>query len=257
MTKLFVGPLLVLTVVCATRAQDTNTPSAATEDAAAQRDNDLSRTPFSLQAGAASLSHNTPQSLFASARVPPSFGDSSADFRFDKPIISAAVPDPSPAPEPRFVFGGRDDFRWQMAFGFSIVRFRSSLYYATGVGTDTSITYFTNDWFGVEGRVTTSFAPTIYLNEHVKFAGYGFGPKLAWRTQKFEPFVHTILGGVHILPQTALGSANGFEFQVGGGAGYRFNPRLSTRLVVDWVRTRLWGQWQDNAQVAIDAVLHF
>lgn len=256
MTKLFVGPLLVLAMACAVRAQDENASSVATDNTAALPDNTLSRagseTNVALFAGA------PPESPVAGARPSATFSRTSADFRFDKPTVSAAAPDPSPAPpEPRFVFGGRDDFRWQLALGISIVRFRSSLYYATGVGTDTSVTYFTNDWFGVEGRVTTSFAPTIYLNEHVKFAGYGFGPKLAWRTQKFEPFVHSIFGGVHILPQTALGSANGFEFQVGGGAGYRFNPRLSTRVVVDWVRTRLWGQWQDNAQVALDAVLHF
>lgn len=257
MTKLFVVPLLVLAMACAVRAQDKDTPSTPSDDAA-QQDNRPSGAPLSSQATAASFWRAAPEPPITGARVSASFDDSSANFRFGKPAVSAAVPDPSPAaPQPRFVFGGRDDFRWQLSLGFSIVRFRSSIYYATGIGTDTSVTYFTNDWFGLEGRVSTSFAPTIYLNEHVKFAGYGFGPKLAWRTQKFEPFVHAIFGGVHILPQTALGNANGFEFQVGGGAGYRFNPRLSTRLVADWVRTRLWGQWQDNAQVAVDAVLHF
>jgi hypothetical protein len=120
-----------------------------------------------------------------------------------------------------------------------------------------SVTYFTNEWFGFEGRVTTAFAPTIYVNEHVKYVAYGGGPKIAWREQKFEPFVHVIVGGAHILPHTSAGGANGFELQVGGGAGYRFNPRLSARVVIDWVPSRLFGEWQNHVQGALEAVLHF
>ena len=172
------------------------------------------------------------------------------------PHPESAPPTPAP-PAPRFVFGGRDDFRWQLGLGISLVRFRSPFYYATGVGSDTSITYFTNDWFGFEGRVTTSFAPTIARGEHVKFVGYGGGPKLAWRAQKFEPFVHALFGGMHILPRTARNSPNGLDVQLGGGAGYRFNPRLSARIVVDWVRTYVFGEWENNAQATLQAVLHF
>ena len=163
-----------------------------------------------------------------------------------------ASADPIPAPpNPRFVYGSRDDFRWQLGLGISLVRFRSSLYYATGVGTDTSVTYFTNEWLGFEGRITTSFAGTIYQSERVKYLGYGGGPKLAWRAQKFEPFIHGLAGGAHILPQTPLGSQNAAAFQVGGGAGYRFNPRLSTRITVDYVRTHFFGMWQNNAQATL------
>ena len=171
---------------------------------------------------------------------------------------NAAPADPKPAaPEPRFVYGGRDDFRWQLALGVSLVRFRSSQIYATGVGTDTSITYFTNEWLGFEGRFTTSFAPTILRAEHVKFLGYGGGPKISWRAQKFEPFVHVLAGGMHLRPQFAAGSANGAEFQFGGGAGYRFNPRLSARVVVDYMRSHMFSQWQNDAEASLQAVLHF
>jgi opacity protein-like surface antigen len=258
MKRLFAAALLVLTMGCATRAQ--------VESESSPNSGGIDTVPADSSTGAAlgsghyglTFLDTASRPLFAIARVPATFGGRSADSSWSKPAIYAALPDPSPAaPEPRFVFGGRDDFRWQMGLGISIVRFRSSQFYATGVGTNTSITYFTNDWFGVEGRVTTSFTPTVYLNGHVKFVGYGAGPKLAWRQRKFEPFVHAIFGGVHILPQSALGSANGFEVQLGGGVGYRFNPRLSTRVIVDWVPTRLWGQWQDNAQAALEAVLHF
>src|ERR1700730_1285383 len=161
------------------------------------------------------------------------------------------------APEPRFVYGSRDDFRWQLALGISLVRFRSSKYYATGVGTNTSITYFTNEWLGVEGNINTAFAPTIYQNEHVKYVSYGGGPKIAWRARKWEPWAHTIIGGVHVLPQTAGHSQNGFGLQVGGGADYRIYPHLSARVELDWVKTHLFGEWQNSAQANLDIVLHF
>jgi hypothetical protein len=161
------------------------------------------------------------------------------------------------APEPKFVFGSRDDFRWQLALGVSVLRFRSSIYYATGVGTNTAVTYFTNEWFGVEGNIITAFAPAINLNEHVKYLSYGAGPKIAWRGRKWEPWAHTIAGGVHILPQTGGGGQNGFGLQVGGGADYRIFPHLSARVGVDWVRTHLFGEWQNSGQANADIVLHF
>jgi opacity protein-like surface antigen len=161
------------------------------------------------------------------------------------------------APEPKYVYGGPHDFRWQVALGISIVRFRSSFYYATGVGTNTSITYFTNAWLGVEGNINTSFAPTIFQNEHVKYLSYGAGPKVAWRAHQLEPWVHTIVGGAHIQPRTADHTPSGFGMQVGGGVDYRIFPHLSARVEVDWVKTRLFGAWQDNAQANADIVLHF
>src|SRR5713226_5235749 len=161
------------------------------------------------------------------------------------------------APEPKFVYGSRDDFRWQLALGVSVLRFRSSIFYATGVGTNTAVTYFTNEWFGVEGSIITAFAPPINLNEHVKYLSYGAGPKIAWRGRKWEPWMHAIAGGAHILPLTGIGSKNGFGLQVGGGADYRIFPHLSARVGVDWVRTHLFGAWQNSGQANADVVLHF
>lgn len=176
---------------------------------------------------------------------------------FAEPSPALAPADPAPAaPEPKFVYGGRDDYRWQLALGISLVRFRSSQFYATGVGTNTSVTYFTNAWLGVEGNVNTAFAPTIYQNEHVKYFSYGGGPKIAWRARQLEPWAHTIVGGVHVLPKTVFGK-NAFGLEVGGGVDYRIDPHLSARLEVDWIKTHLFGQWQNSAQANIDIVLHF
>jgi opacity protein-like surface antigen len=171
---------------------------------------------------------------------------------------NAAAAEPSPAPRPKFIFSDRDDFRWQLGLGVSFERFRSSIYSASAVGTTTSLAYFLSDFLGVEGDVNTFFAPTIWQKEHIKLVNYGVGPKFAWRRPRWEPWFHGLFGGTHALPQTANhNSKNGFAVQLGGGADYRLLPRLSARAEVDYVGTKLFGQWQNNGQATVSLVFHF
>jgi hypothetical protein len=173
--------------------------------------------------------------------------------------VANAGPDPSasPAPDPKFIYGGRDDFRWQLAIGADWIRFRSSIFNASAVGFNTSVTYFTNEWFGIEGNISTDFAPQIFDREHVKLLVFGGGPKIAWRERKWEPWLHAIVGFAHEQPQTGDGSKNAFATKVGGGADYRFNPRFSGRLVGDWVYTGFFGQSQNNFELMGGVVFHF
>jgi hypothetical protein len=174
------------------------------------------------------------------------------------PVATEAASDALPAaPSPRYIYGNRSDYRWQLALGIALVRFRSPFYYATGVGTNTSMTYFTNEWLGVEANINATFAPTIFRNEHVKFIGYGGGPKVAWRRANWEPWAHTLVGGMHVLPKIAGFGKNGFELQVGGGADYRIFPHLSARVEFDWIKLHVFGVWRNSAQANADIVLHF
>ena len=164
---------------------------------------------------------------------------------------------PAPAPDPKFVFGGRDDFRWQLGVGVDWLRFRSSIFNASAVGVKSSVTYFTNNWFGIEGNVSAAFAPTIYVNEHVKLLVYGAGPKIAWRERRWEPWAHGIFGGSHEQPKTQGHSKNSFAIELGGGADYRINPRLSARLEANWVRTTFFSKSQNTFELMAGAVFHF
>jgi opacity protein-like surface antigen len=172
--------------------------------------------------------------------------------------LEAAEP-AGPSPKPKFLYSQNDIVRWELGLGFTWVRFRSPVFNASAVGLKTSVTYNTNEWFGIEGNVSGAFAPEIYNREHVKLLVYGAGPKIAWhRYQRWDPWLHAILGGAHEQPQTAGNAGrNSFALQLGGGADYNFNYRFSGRLEGDLVHTGFFGQNQNNFQLTVGVVMHF
>ena len=172
--------------------------------------------------------------------------------------VAAAEPGfAAPAPQREGVTEDLSQLRWQVAFGPSFVRFRSSIFDASMAGTITSVSWAENEWLGFEGQVVTGFAPTIYDREHVKYASYGAGVKVGARRAKWEPFAHVLVGGAHVQPQTAGNSRNAFMVQAGGGADYRFWSRMSFRGEADYVRTTFFKSSQNNLQISLAAVFHF
>lgn len=245
MKRQLVVLLLVLGMGCAVRAQE-----AASDSQSADRN--VAADFYTAPSTNAVLFQPAPTTALSRA---PSFGSPAAAA---SPFGTAAPdPSPAPAPDPKFLYGGRDDFRWQLAIGADWLRFRSSIFNASAVGIKSSVTYFTNEWFGIEGNVSVTFAPQILDGEHVKVVVYGAGPKIAWREKKWEPWGHAIIGGSHEQPETAGNSKNSFALQLGGGADYRFNPRLSGRLEADWVRTNYFSQSQNNFELMGGIVFHF
>jgi opacity protein-like surface antigen len=170
-----------------------------------------------------------------------------------------AMPQPAaPAAKPKYVFfGDRDDYRWQLGVGVEFFRFRSSIINASLVGLNTTLTYFTNSWFAVEGDVVTGFAPEIYANEHVKIFGGSGGIRIGGRRARWEPWGHALVGASHLQPQTAGNSRNALSAQAGIGVDYRVHSRLSLRVEGDWVYTTYFSQTQNNFQGVAGAVLHF
>ena len=125
---------------------------------------------------------------------------------------ASAAPGEAPAAppaKPRFVFGDRDDYRWQLGMGVEIFRFLSSRFDSTMVGTNTMVTYFTNGWFGFEGNVVTGFgseSAVFSQNIHPKLFGGGGGIRVGSRRARWEPWGHVLVGGAHLQPQTANAS---------------------------------------------------
>lgn len=183
------------------------------------------------------------------------FGNSSAGSA--NSIAEPAALPGTPAAGPKFIYGSRDDYRWQLGLGLAFTRFRSSIFSASAVGTATSIGYFTNEWFALEGNITTGFAPQIFDREHVKLVTFTGGPKIAWRQRRWEPWAHALFGGMHVMPQTAGNSKTGYNISVGGGTDFRLQPRVSFRFEADYVRTGLFGETQNSASASTGVVFHF
>lgn len=252
MRKLFASAVVLLGSVCVARAQiSVPTPLIDAGNAAPN---------FSATSAARAT-------LFDSLSAADSFAQP-----FAKPASTLAAPtltmalragpvpaDPAhPSPKPKFIYGGRDDYRWQVSLGIAWFRFQSLPFTANTVGLKTTVTYFLNEWLGVEGSFTGAFAgPPAGLKNDAKLALYGGGPKIAWRQKQWEPWVHAIFGGAHENPQTAAGSRSSYSIMAGGGGDYRWNPRISFRVEGDYVRTGFFSQSQNNFQLAGGIVFHF
>lgn len=173
------------------------------------------------------------------------------------PAAPAPAASPAAAAKPRYIFGDRDDYRWQLSLGLEFFRFQSRLINASLVGLNTTVTYFTNDWFALEGNLVTGFAPEIYDREHVKYFSGSGGIRLGSRRARFEPWGHALFGGAHLQPQTAGNSKNAFQITAGIGLDFRVNTRLSLRAETDWVRTQFFNDVQNNFQAVAGIVFHF
>jgi opacity protein-like surface antigen len=247
MNKAILGMALVLMAACAVHAQEVSSaaPAVRGSENAAAAFSDTSAAQVNL----------FPNSSNSSAA--PSFALSTPAAPSANPLPAAPTPAPAPAPKPTFVFGDRDDYRWQLGLGVEFFRFQSNIITASLVGVNTTINYFTNTWFAVEGNLVTGFAPTIYENEHVKYFEGGGGIRIGGRRARFEPFAHALVGGAHLQPQTAGNSRNALSAQAGIGVDYRVNSRLSLRLAGDYVYTDFFKQTQNNYQGTAGVVFHF
>ena len=180
----------------------------------------------------------------------------SASFAvFSAPVASAALD--TAAPEPQVFARGSEKGGWQLGVGFTYVKFRSPAIDAGMEGLNTSVTYFPNDWLGVEGNITAAFGRKIFANDRARYAGITGGPKIVMRQGRWEPWAHALFGIAHVNPQLAGVSKNGVAIQLGGGADYNFPQPISLRFEGDWVRTQLYALSQNNFQVVTGFVFHF
>lgn len=174
------------------------------------------------------------------------------------PIDLAAQPaTPLPAPTP--AFGHYEGYRFQLSEDYTYFRFRSTPFNANLNGLQSSLSYFLNDWFAVEGNVVATFGTRVFGADHSKGLLYTGGGRLAWRGNRrpFEPWMHALIGGLRMVPQTAVGGKNGFAVQAGGGMDYRLNGRAAVRVGADFVRSQLYSQSQNNFQISGGLVVNF
>src|SRR5579859_5960355 len=122
MKKQLVVVLLMLGTVCVARAQVVVPDPKGTDRNVAAN--------FSAAPAASATVLGACDNFKMSAGVP------CAEARASAPGLGNAAPDATPVPDPRFVYGGRNDFRWQLGIGVDWLRFRSSIFNASAVGVD-------------------------------------------------------------------------------------------------------------------------
>jgi opacity protein-like surface antigen len=211
------------------------------------------------QAGSLVLSPVTqPPSILAAASSSNLFRELALPpVAFNRAIPEPALPDAPRAPQGnRF---GDEDYRWNLAIGYEYVHFESAPFSSNMSGLHTDLTYNLNNWFALEGSVVSAFGGDIFSGERSKYVLYtGGGRIFSYSSQRrWEPWIHALVGGVHVNPQIANSSKNGFALQLGGGADWRYTSRVSLRAEADYVRTQLYSSSQNNFQIGVGAVLHF
>jgi opacity protein-like surface antigen len=207
--------------------------------------------------------------MFTPASQPPAPSTAST-FNFTlvpelaPPVTALAIPRPQPAfpnsPRlPQSSGSNFDGYRWDLAIGYEFVHFESAPFSADLHGLHTDLTYNVNNWFGLEGNVVSAFGGDVFGGEMSKYVLYTVGGRInaSPSRRRLTPWAHVLVGGAHLNPQVANESKNGFALQLGGGADWNYNPRISIRAEADYVRTQLYSSSQNNFQVGIGAIIHF
>jgi len=238
MKKAFLGMALIVGFACVASAQEDNATRGRTNAAASFEGTSASQMTWLPAIDAGNFSFSS------------SAGDANATPE------PAALPS---APTPKYVFfGDRDDYRWQLGVGFDYLRFQSKAFDSNLFGLNTTLTYYTNTWFALEGSIVAGFGPTVLnSNNHAKIFGGMGGIRIGGRRARWEPYGHALVGGSHLQPQTALGSRNAIMAEAGVGVDYRVHSRLSLRGEGDWTYTGYFNESQNNFQLVAGVVFHF
>jgi hypothetical protein len=179
-----------------------------------------------------------------------------AAVSFRSPSLPPAGPDAPPRPQ-----SYSDDIgnRWELGVGYEFVHFKSVPFEANLHGLHTDLSYNLNEWFALEGNVVSAFGDDVFAGETSKYVLYAAGGRISWgpSRHRLTPWARVLVGGVHVNPQVAHESKNGFALQLGGGADWRLAARFSLRAEVDYVRTQLYSDSQNNVQAGFGVVIHF
>jgi hypothetical protein len=199
-----------------------------------------------------------PTPAFLASASPTAFAPDLWLWSAEAPESASSRPSSSMPAQTRSRSGSDSRHRLETAAGYAFVKFRSSPITASMNGVNSSIAYYLNNHFAAEGNVTAAFGSKIFDREHTKFLTYAAGAKYSELRGSWEPWAHVLAGGVHMVPQTADGSKNGFAVKAGGGIDYNW-PRESglwVRVEGDYIRTQLYSTGQNNFMISVGLVYH-
>ena len=139
---------------------------------------------------------------------------------------------------------------WDAGLGYAFVRFNSSLFTANTSGLLSFAGFHLSDHVALEEQITSTMGDPNPGPFDSKYFFYGGGARLSGGVGKTRPFLHVLVGGLHLFPQTQF-SNNSAAVMAGGGTDVRWNSEMWVRLESDYVRSQLYRNVQSNFQFAI------
>ncbi len=176
------------------------------------------------------------------------------------------------------VASGQDNPKVEVFGGYSYVRINAVNTGFNFNGGSGSVSYNPNEWLGLVGDFGGYHWSETGADGTV--VTYLFGPKFAYRSGRFTPFVQTLFGGAHFSgtasvpvgavsqprPQAAglFGSAseNGFAMALGGGLDLNATDHIGIRLIqAEYLYTRIGvtgvTDHQNNARISAGVVFRW
>ena len=124
-----------------------------------------------------------------------------------------------------------------------------------GSGWEAALTGNLNDWFGLKADLGGNYQSL--LGSEAKEYNVLFGPQLSHRVEKFNVFVHGLVGVSHLGFDHGP-SSTGAGWVIGGGADYNLNSNFAIRPVqLDYHGAHVFGSNQKDARYSVGIVYRF
>lgn len=166
----------------------------------------------------------------------------------------------------------QDAPRWEISASYDYVRANA----APGQcgcfsmnGGSASFAYDWNRWVSLVGDVGAVHAGSVLgTNQSLTLTSYVFGPQFTYRTERFAPFAHLLLGGAYATGWTFPSgdtfiskSESAFALKTGGGLDVNVNQFFAIRAIdLDYYFTNFPNAVngrQNNFQVGVGIVFRF
>jgi hypothetical protein len=124
-----------------------------------------------------------------------------------------------------------------------------------GSGWEAALTGNLNDWFGLKADLGGNYKS--FGGGSAREYNILFGPQLSHRVEKFNVFVHGLLGVAHASVDGGP-SSTGAGWVIGGGADYNLNSNFAIRPVqLDYHGAQLFSNNQSDALNSLGHVYRF
>lgn len=130
-------------------------------------------------------------------------------------------------------------------------------------GWNAALSVNANSWFGVVGDFSGAYGSPSVVGASTRHHTFLFGPRLTYRGERVQPFVHVLLGGARLSTSGVVPTEAFWAWDFGGGVDVRVADNVMFRLgQVDYFGTRfrlgsLNRSTQHNFRYSAGLVFHF